>query len=1698
MSFLKLTSKRLISLCSIIFIMSFAISQEWINGININPTNPTIEDEISISVYGITPSNLIEVNSTFEMGGVFNQISLLLDVYVGNEDVVEYFESTTEIGSLQLGSYSLEVLARYYQFTENGNAELLFTDTGYEYFNVVDPEPLTGLFGNVWTTNDWGIEIPVPGATIEATLHNDESEPVFSTTTNETGHYELQLEHGFYMVTCSKEGFISQTVPIEIGNASVQMDFMLQHQQETVWISGTVFGTGGYDPDDPSEPSPLSGSLVELLGLLNGEWTYIWETETNNMGYYEVPIMELPAIYEGLALKASAEEYEPQLQEITFDDIEYPITMDFYLEPILEFEAHLMGHVYSVSDDANNTFPIGEAHVEIFSDETSDIYADTYTNETGYYEFGEIAGSATWIRVSALGYITQETEIPLVDCNSARCWPITMDFYLEPNQEDFVHLFGQVGSYSENGDVIPIEGAYIAVPQAGNAFIGITNEEGFYEMEFPWLWNGPITIICEAEGYYAQSVTVFPEDNSLEIEQNFILEPYQEGNGVLAGFVTAQTSPSGPVFPVAGAVIGATPTWGPEPWYQTETNEIGYYELELWANQAPWQVFCNSDYGQQEEFAVIQANQTTELSFHYNAWEPTFPPPYDLTATIVENNYAVHLQWFYDYDFPGSELMSFNVYANLGDDSNIPWVLIGTTNETHFVHPLMNPGEDINGEICYKVTAVDSITGTETEPSNVACVNLDPPEIPTPHDLTAEYDPENGSMYGSAILDWEYDFSSEDQFVLFTIYLYYGYNDLGWMAVGETHETHYTHIFGDFIPPPQESCFKVTATINGIESSASNEACVWVEPPPEYSVLFGHVTGGSCWECDDWHDLQGATVTAYTENSDVVYVTETDEAGNYELDLAPGFYSVTASHTGFPSHTENIYIEPNTENELNFILIIDDFEFTDLFGTVVWQTPNGENQPISGAHIIAYPDSVNSGFETYSNDNGHYAMEVTANTHYFVVCSFSTPVMEWTQTQEIYVGHEPAELNFVFGEEPQFGLLTGNVRTACDIPEWWECPPIFGAIVHIHNPMFEAEVLTDSIGFFEIMLPPAGGYSSYQLHVMADGFVDYYYPDLIEIYPGEETHVDINLTPFSGNDGSLVGHVYEENTDFPVGGIEVNLYGEDNWCGYYTVTDENGYYFFNDVCSGLYTLKIFAEGYEDYEHEHIMIYPGEETNFDVFLNPISDIPDWEVDIPAYEFNMAFAGLLYFDGEESFDENDLLGAFVGDECRGLAQPTFFPLTERYTVNLMIYSNLTEGEIVSFKAFDYSENIVFENVTESLEFQADGIVGNDLEPFEVHAVSTLTMTIDFIEGWNWFSINLFGDDMSLNTVLASLGDNASFIKNQDGYANYYDDFGWYGLETFNELSMYMILVNNFSEFIFNGYPIDLGDNYIPLSEGWNWISYLPQYSLDINVALSSIEPNGIFIKNQFAYANYYDDFGWYGFEIMEPSNGYMLLMEDEDQLAYTVPVPVLDLPKESSLDFERWNVNPHKFEYNMALTCSVPEYGNFVIATFSGNEIRGVAQPTYFPPNMNNTVNLTVYGNSTGEELTFKLLDENTFEVLDILETIEFEVNGIIGDDFDPILLRVAPETPSDFVLHQNYPNPFNPTTTISYYLPTDSEVSVIVYDVQGRVITSLVESAHQTTGYQSTVWDANGFSSGLYIVSVESERYSSTQKVLLMK
>lgn len=87
--------------------------------------------------------------------------------------------------------------------------------------------------------------------------------------------------------------------------------------------------------------------------------------------------------------------------------------------------------------------------------------------------------------------------------------------------------------------------------------------------------------------------------------------------------------------------------------------------------------------------------------------------------------------------------------------------------------------------------------------------------------------------------------------------------------------------------------------------------------------------------------------------------------------------------------------------------------------------------------------------------------------------------------------------------------------------------------------------------------------------------------------------------------------------------------------------------------------------------------------------------------------------------------------------------------------------------------------------------------------------------------------------------------------------------------------------------------------------------------------------------------------------------------------------------------------------------------------------------------------------------------------------------------------------NSFKLSQNYPNPFNPATTIEYTIPEKNRVTLKIYDMLGKEITTLVDK-EQEEGSYIVMWDASSFSSGVYIYKLTSGNYVETKRMVLKK
>ena len=118
--------------------------------------------------------------------------------------------------------------------------------------------------------------------------------------------------------------------------------------------------------------------------------------------------------------------------------------------------------------------------------------------------------------------------------------------------------------------------------------------------------------------------------------------------------------------------------------------------------------------------------------------------------------------------------------------------------------------------------------------------------------------------------------------------------------------------------------------------------------------------------------------------------------------------------------------------------------------------------------------------------------------------------------------------------------------------------------------------------------------------------------------------------------------------------------------------------------------------------------------------------------------------------------------------------------------------------------------------------------------------------------------------------------------------------------------------------------------------------------------------------------------------------------------------------------------------------------------------------------------------------------------DIWDLLGCVINGTVyGDTTLTGINKISNEVPTAFSLSQNYSNPFNPSTKINFSIPKSSKLKIVIYDVTGKVIETLVDQ-QLSTGTFAVDWNASKYSSGVYFYKLESEEFVDIKRMVLIK
>ncbi len=511
-------------------------------------------------------------------------------------------------------------------------------------------------------------------------------------------------------------------------------------------------------------------------------------------------------------------------------------------------------------------------------------------------------------------------------------------------------------------------------------------------------------------------------------------------------------------------------------------------------------------------------------------------------------------------------------------------------------------------------------------------------------------------------------------------------------------------------------------------------------------------------------------------------------------------------------------------------------------------------------------------------------------------------------------------------------------------------------------------------------------------------------------------------------------------------------------------------------------------------------------------------PGWNINPALYQLTMNMNLRFMIDGNFSADDEDQVGVFIAGQLRGTAKLEFVPAYNYWVAFVTVYGNATDaGKPLVYEIFNASECLHYPaTLSGNYTFVSNSVVGIPAAPGIVTTGSLLLREIPVKTGWNWISFNLGFPNPVINTVLGNIPNpNNDLIKDQTKFSTF-GSGTWSGaLGTITNTTLYLYQAAQPNTIKITGNALTPSAVPIPIVAGWNWIGYIPNFTLTVNDALASIPKQaGDIIKSQSAFAQYVNStIGWVGsLTHLKPLNGYMLKTASAGTITYPNsgftedPIVSRGAPPLSQL----WSVDATQYEHNMTLI-GMFQYDNtnatmvdMELGAFVGEEIRGAAQAVYIENLDAYMFFLTSYANTNGEQFHFKLYDPSTGEVLDMEEKIMFSPNfhqGSIGSPVPFTLQSTSTAESGEEQVFEVSPNPFRHETVCRFGLTNDQVISMSIIDLHGKEVYFVQTLA--SSGLNTLTWNGHSntgveLSSGVYIVRLKTDEGILTRKVVLQR
>ena len=481
-------------------------------------------------------------------------------------------------------------------------------------------------------------------------------------------------------------------------------------------------------------------------------------------------------------------------------------------------------------------------------------------------------------------------------------------------------------------------------------------------------------------------------------------------------------------------------------------------------------------------------------------------------------------------------------------------------------------------------------------------------------------------------------------------------------------------------------------------------------------------------------------------------------------------------------------------------------------------------------------------------------------------------------------------------------------------------------------------------------------------------------------------------------------------------------------------------------------------------------------------------PDWNVDPSKYEFNMAVFAQIKVDGQFSNDEKDMLAAFYQGECVGKANISYDKTLDMWYALMTVYSPVSRSHNVEYRIWDASKGLMSRAAASvSANFVNNSVLGKPDQPIVFSNDSLKYQNIQLNKGWNWVSFNLKSENMSDMDAYLANGNWAanSFVKNKNKSANYSSSLKTWVNEgvSLNNTGMFKIYSEYDQTLFVSGSDIDLASTELTVNgKSWNYISYLPAYSMSVKEALSDYEATeGDVIKSNDGFAMYYGN-NWIGsLKNMLPNSGYMLKNAGATK-TFKYPTASSSLRSATALE-----ATASDYEMNMNIIAYVPEkQDGDVVRAIVGNVENEVVEVELTDDYALQFINIAA---NAGDNIRFTLEHDGVTYVAS--NQLSFVGDEVCGSPKSPVILTFNVDGVGDALTV--YPNPVDDELNIKGVVDNNEDVSIEIFDLTGKLVYSSTVSVSDYT--LEALVNMTDFTSGSYMLKVTQNGESNTFKIV---